>query len=101
MDFTNLDGGQTVLALIVICLAVVMIVNAIAGIFTRGRVDRDELADRIEAAVKDATVDLLNALESIESDTTRVAATLDRLDERHAEAVEIMRGNPEIRLRDV
>lgn len=101
MNFTNLDGGQTVLALIVVCLAIVMIVHAIVGIFTRGRVDRDELADRIEAAIKDAAVDLLNALESIESDTTRIADTLDRLDKRHAEVVEIMRGNPDLRLRDV
>lgn len=88
MDILNhLDGGQTVLALLIVCFAIVALVNAVAGIFTRGYVDSDELADRIETAVKDATVDLLDALSSVEDVTTRAADALDRIDERHADQV--------------
>jgi hypothetical protein len=86
MDILNhLDGGQTVLALLIICLTIVALAKVIADPFTRSGVDEDELADRIEAAIKDATVDLLDALSSVEDVATRAADALDRIDERHAE----------------
>jgi hypothetical protein len=63
------------LILAAIIALVIMFVGALGTIekFARRHdIDEDKLADRIEAAIKDSTVDLLNALNVIEEDTTRI-----------------------------
>lgn len=94
----GMDGGQKLFLFLGLAWLVVWGIIRLAECFTGSsdELDTDELADRIEAAIKDATVDLLNALESIEGDTARTAVALDRIDERHAESVKPVRISKEI-----
>lgn len=91
----DLNTGQGMFALLALFLICVTLYNVVSVLARRGALDEDALAERIEAAVKDAAVDLLDALGSVEDVTTRAADALDRIDERHADQVHPVRTLPD------
>lgn len=83
-----LSGTQVFILAITIAITLLLLVSVVANVATRRvqpQLDTDALAEQIGQAIKEATVDLLNALESIEADTTRIAHAVDQLVENAAE----------------
>lgn len=76
----KLTEGDLVAVILAALVAAVLIVrfggealvSLVRGHAPADELDTDELADRIEVAITNATVDLLGALETIEQDTTAI-----------------------------